>query len=159
MDFFQLLLELVASGGTVEDGDGFEQAKSAEYTVKVGLGTDMGASTSFSMLQTTNEVYKVTQLRNQKLSAFKALFLATLGGTQALCLDDKIGSFNPGNKADFVVLNPKATPCWPYATKPLLPKIRLPVLIPFSPYSSSAMIGLLRPPPSSAGCLIRHSAG
>ncbi|MFH7242670.1 MAG: guanine deaminase [Spirulina sp.] len=87
-----------------------EQAKSTEHPVKVGLGTDVGAGTSFSMLQTTNEAYKVAQLRGQKLSAIKALFLATLGGAQALCLDDKIGSFNPGNEADFVVLNPKATP-------------------------------------------------
>ncbi|MEY3298289.1 MAG: hypothetical protein RLZZ597_1549 [Cyanobacteriota bacterium] len=87
-----------------------EQAKSAEYPVKVGLGTDVGAGTSFSMLQTTNEAYKVAQLRGQKLSAFKALFLATLGGAQALCLADRIGNFNPGNEADFTVLNPKATP-------------------------------------------------
>jgi guanine deaminase len=62
------------------------------------------------MLQTTNEAYKVAQLRGQKLSAFKALFLATLGGAQALCLADRIGNFNPGNEADFTVLNPKATP-------------------------------------------------
>ncbi|QQE63716.1 guanine deaminase [Leptolyngbya sp. BL0902] len=87
-----------------------EQAKSADHPVKVGLGTDVGAGTSFSMLQTTNEAYKVAQLRGQKLSAFKALFLATLGGAQALCLEDTIGSFNPGNEADCVVLNPQATP-------------------------------------------------
>lgn len=87
-----------------------EQAKSTEYPVKVGLGTDVGAGTSFSLLQTANEAYKVAQLRGQKLSAFKALFLATLGGAQALCLEDKIGSFNLGNEADLVILNPKATP-------------------------------------------------
>jgi guanine deaminase len=87
-----------------------EQAKSTEHPVNVGLGTDVGAGTSFSLLQTANEAYKVAQLRGQKLSAFKALFLATLGGAQALCLDDKIGSFNPGNEADIVVLNPQATP-------------------------------------------------
>jgi guanine deaminase len=87
-----------------------EQAKNPDHPVKVGLGTDVGAGTSFSMLQTTNEAYKVAQLRGQKLSAFKALFLATLGGARALCLDDKLGSFNPGHEADFVVLDPKATP-------------------------------------------------
>jgi guanine deaminase len=87
-----------------------EQAKSIEHPVNVGLGTDVGAGTSFSLLKTANEAYKVAQLRGQKLSAFKALFLATLGGAQALCLDDKIGSFNPGNEADVVVLNPQATP-------------------------------------------------
>ncbi|MBE9110056.1 guanine deaminase [Nodosilinea sp. LEGE 07298] len=87
-----------------------EQAKNPEHSVKVGLGTDVGAGTSFSLLQTTNEAYKVAQLRGQKLSAFKALFLATLGGARALCLDDKLGSFEPGKEADFVVLDPQATP-------------------------------------------------
>ncbi|MFQ4138893.1 guanine deaminase [Nodosilinea sp. PGN35] len=87
-----------------------EQAKNPAHPVKVGLGTDVGAGTSFSLLQTTNEAYKVAQLRGQKLSAFKALFLATLGGATALCLEDKLGSFEPGKEADVVVLDPKATP-------------------------------------------------
>jgi guanine deaminase len=87
-----------------------EQAKSTDYPVEVGLGTDVGAGTSFSLLQTASEAYKVAQLRGQKLSAFKALFLATLGGARALCLEDKLGSFDPGKEADFVVLDPKATP-------------------------------------------------
>ncbi|HIK45892.1 MAG TPA: guanine deaminase [Leptolyngbyaceae cyanobacterium M65_K2018_010] len=87
-----------------------EQAKNKAHPVKVGLGTDVGAGTSFSLLQTANEAYKVAQLRGQKLSAFKALFLATLGGAKALCLEDKIGNFDPGKEADFIVLNPQATP-------------------------------------------------
>lgn len=87
-----------------------EQAKSHDYPVKVGLGTDIGAGTSFSMLQTANEAYKIAQLRNQKLSPFKALFLATLGGAKALCIDDRLGNFEPGKDADFVVLNPRSTP-------------------------------------------------
>jgi guanine deaminase len=86
-----------------------EQAKSAACPIKVGLGTDVGAGTSFSMLQTANEAYKVAQLQKQKLSPFKALYLATLGGAKALCLEDKIGSFNVGREADFVVLDPRAT--------------------------------------------------
>ncbi|MGB7088378.1 MAG: guanine deaminase [Phormidesmis sp.] len=86
-----------------------EQAKSADYPVKVGLGTDVGAGTSFSILQTANEAYKVAQLRQQKLSPFKALFLATLGGAKALCLEDTLGSFDVGKDADFIVLNPQAT--------------------------------------------------
>ncbi|NDJ19662.1 guanine deaminase [Myxacorys almedinensis] len=85
-------------------------AKSATMPIKVGLGTDIGAGTSFSMLQTMSEAYKVVQLQNQSLSAFKALFLATLGGAIALSLDDKLGNFDPGKEADFVVLDPQATP-------------------------------------------------
>jgi guanine deaminase len=87
-----------------------EQAKSSDRPVKVGLGTDIGAGTSFSMLQTTNEAYKVAQLRHQKLSPFQALFLATLGGARALALGDILGNFDPGKEADLVVLNPQATP-------------------------------------------------
>ena len=87
-----------------------EQAKSAEYPVKVGLGTDVGAGTSFSLLQTANEAYKVAQLRQQKLSPFKALFLATLGGARALCLEETLGNFDVGKEADFIVLDPRATP-------------------------------------------------
>jgi guanine deaminase len=87
-----------------------EQAKSKEYPVKVGLGTDVGAGTSFSILQTANEVYKVAQLRGQKTTAFQALYLATLGGAKALELDDRIGNFNVGKEADFIVLDMRATP-------------------------------------------------
>lgn len=86
------------------------RAKSAASPIKVGLGTDVGAGTSFSLLQTTNEAYKVAQLQGQKLSPMQALFLATLGGARALCLGDKIGSFDPGKEADFVVLDDRATP-------------------------------------------------
>jgi guanine deaminase len=86
------------------------QAKSTETPIKVGLATDVGAGTSFSMLHTANEGYKVAQLRGQTLSAFKALFLATLGAARSLSLENKIGSFQSGNEADFVVLNLQATP-------------------------------------------------
>jgi guanine deaminase len=86
------------------------QAKSIENPVKVGLGTDVGGGTSFSMLQTTNEAYKIVQLQGEKLSSFKALFLATLGGAKALCLEDKIGNFDVGKEADFIVLDLQATP-------------------------------------------------
>ncbi|MBO3458703.1 guanine deaminase, partial [Aetokthonos hydrillicola] len=86
------------------------QAKSTQTPVKVGLGTDIGGGTSFSMLQTINEAYKVAQLQQQNLSSFKALFLATLGGAIALSLQDKIGNFDVGKEADFTVLDPNATP-------------------------------------------------
>ena len=86
------------------------QAKSTETPVKIGLGTDIGAGTSFSLLQTANEAYKVVQLQGEKLSSFKALFLATLGGARALSLEDKLGNFEIGKEADFIVLDPKATP-------------------------------------------------
>lgn len=87
-----------------------EQAKSVTHPVKVGLGTDVGAGTSFSILQTANEAYKVAQLRQQKLSPFQALFLATLGGARALSLQDTLGNFEVGKEADFIVLDRCSTP-------------------------------------------------
>ncbi len=96
-----------------------EKAKSQETPVKVGLGTDVGAGTSFSMLKTACAAYQVAQLRSQKLSAFQALFLATLGGARALCLEDKLGNFEIGKEADFVVLNMRSTPIMALRNKPI----------------------------------------
>lgn len=87
----------------------FPLKKTWQQQVKVGLGTDIGAGTSFSLLQTVNEAYKVQQLQGDKLSAFESLYHATLGGAKALDLDDKLGNFNIGKEADFVVLNIKPT--------------------------------------------------
>ena len=93
-----------------------EAAKAAleEHGVRVGLGTDVGAGTSFSQLQSLNEAYKVMQLQGKKLDPFKSLYLATLGGANALYLDDKIGNFESGKDADFVVLDYNATPLISY---------------------------------------------
>lgn len=87
----------------------FPLKKTWQQQVKVGLGTDIGAGTSFSLLQTVNEAYKVQQLQGDKLSAYESLYHATLGGAKALDLDDKLGNFNVGKEADFVVLNLKPT--------------------------------------------------
>ena len=62
------------------------------------------------MLRTMDESYKVCQLAGQSLSPLRAFYLATLGGAAALYLDDRIGSFETGKEADFVVLDPAATP-------------------------------------------------
>ncbi|MFT3758941.1 guanine deaminase [Thauera sp.] len=88
----------------------FDLDRAREMGLRVGIGTDVGAGTSFSMLQTLNEAYKVLQLKSQKLSAASAFHLATLGGAHSLYLDERIGNFLPGKEADFVVLDPAATP-------------------------------------------------
>ncbi|TLX63405.1 guanine deaminase [Stutzerimonas nosocomialis] len=85
-------------------------ARLEAHGVRVGLGTDVGGGTSFSQLTTLSEAYKVLQLQGQKLDPFKALYLATLGGAQALYLDQHIGNLQPGKDADFVVLDYQATP-------------------------------------------------
>jgi guanine deaminase len=76
----------------------------------VSMGTDVGGGTSYSMLRTLGEAYKVQQLLGTSLSPAYALYLATLGGATALSLDDKLGSITPGKEADFALLDPAATP-------------------------------------------------
>jgi len=74
------------------------------------MGTDVGAGTSFSMLATQGEAYKVCQMRGSVLDPFRALYLATAGGARALGLSDRIGGLQVGQEADFIVLDPGATP-------------------------------------------------
>jgi guanine deaminase len=92
----------------------FNLPQAERFKVNVGLGTDVGGGTSFSLLQTLNEAYKVMQLQGEKLSPFKSLYLATLGGARALRLEDRIGTLQPGSDADFVVLDYNATPLLSY---------------------------------------------
>jgi guanine deaminase len=88
----------------------FKLSKAEDHKVNVGLGTDVGGGTSFSMLQTMNEAYKVIQLQNENLSPIKSLYLSTLGGAKALRLEDKIGNLAVGSEADFIILDKKGTP-------------------------------------------------
>jgi len=81
---------------------------------RVGLGTDLGAGTSFSILLTLNEAYKAAQLNGKKLTAAHAYYLATRGTAHAMYIDDKVGSLAPGMEADIVVLDMKSTPIIDY---------------------------------------------
>ena len=87
----------------------FDFAQAREAGIRVGMGTDIGGGTSFNMLRTLSEAYKVAQLNGQRLSPWQAFYLATLGGAQALGLHDRIGNFEPGKEADFVVLRLDST--------------------------------------------------
>ncbi|WP_394151371.1 guanine deaminase [Vibrio maritimus] len=87
----------------------FKLNKMEDKGIRVGMGTDVGAGTSFSILQTMSEAYKIMQLQQEKLHPIKSLFLATLGGAKALHLEDKIGNLEIGKEADFVVLDLHAT--------------------------------------------------
>ena len=85
-------------------------AMKPERPVRIGLATDLGAGTSFSMLQTMNEAYKVAQLNGYPLSAGHAFYMATAGSAHALYLDDKIGNIAVGMEADIVVIGLDSTP-------------------------------------------------
>ena len=78
--------------------------------VRVSLATDVGGGTSYSMLRTAAEAYKVLQLQGQNLPALDAFYLMTLGNARALGLEAEIGSLGIGSAGDLVVLDPAATP-------------------------------------------------
>ncbi len=78
--------------------------------VALGIGTDVGGGTSYSMLQTLGETYKVQMLCGLKLKAAELFHMATLGNARRLKIDHETGSLDVGKYADIVVLDPEATP-------------------------------------------------
>ena len=78
--------------------------------VRIGIATDVGGGTSYSMLHTLGEAYKVAMLRGRKPTAHDLFHLATRGNAAHLGLDEEIGTLEPGRWADLVVLDPTATP-------------------------------------------------
>jgi guanine deaminase len=88
----------------------FDFAASDSAGLRYALATDVGGGTSFSMLRTMGEAYKVAQMQGQHLPPLRAFYLATLGAACTLHLQHRIGSFRVGNEADFISLNLAATP-------------------------------------------------
>ncbi len=76
----------------------------------IGLATDTGGGSSFSMLRTMAAAYEVAQLRGRALHPAELMWLATAGSAKALRLQDKIGTLAPGFEADLVVLDLASTP-------------------------------------------------
>lgn len=100
------------------------RAMDPEHRVRVSLGCDMGGGNAFSLIRVMEEAYKVGMCNNtmldgsvnpreqdiaeaerNKLSPYRAFYLATLGGAESLYIDDMLGNFNPGKEADFVALD------------------------------------------------------
>jgi guanine deaminase len=88
----------------------FDQARLRNAGVRVALATDVGGGTSYSMLRTAAEGYKVLQLNGQSWPAAEAFYRMTLGNARALSLDSRVGSIEMGKEADLVVLDARATP-------------------------------------------------
>ena len=88
----------------------FDQNRLLRAGVRIALATDVGGGTSYSMLRTAAEGYKVLQLNGQSWSAVQAFYRMTLGNARALRLDDRIGSVEAGKEADLIALDPHATP-------------------------------------------------
>ena len=82
----------------------------AARRIALGLATDTGGGSSFSMLRTMAAAYEIAQLRGTALHARHLLWLATAGSARALHLEDKIGQIAPGLEADICVLDLASTP-------------------------------------------------
>lgn len=86
------------------------EARARTYPIRVAMATDVGGGTSYSMLRTAAEGYKVQQLRGVNLPALEAFYLVTLGNARSLGLEAQIGTLGAGSMADLVVLDSRSTP-------------------------------------------------
>lgn len=77
---------------------------------RVGLATDTGGGSSFSMLRTMAAAYELAQLRGRALHPAELWWLATQGSARSLLADDRIGNIAPGLEADLVVVDLASTP-------------------------------------------------
>ena len=77
--------------------------------LRVGLATDVGGGSNFSMLRSMAAAYEVAQLRGRALHPAELWYLATAGSARALHLGDKIGNLAVGMEADLVVIDLAST--------------------------------------------------
>ncbi|NEY91436.1 guanine deaminase [Tabrizicola oligotrophica] len=84
---------------------------------RIGLATDTGGGSSFSMLRTMAAAYEVGQLRGRALHPAELWWLATAGSAQALHAADCIGTIAPGMEADLVVIDLASTAAIEQATR------------------------------------------
>lgn len=91
-----------------------KKLKTEKRPVHVGLATDLGAGTSFSILQTMNEAYKAAQMNGAPYTSLHSFYLASRGTAEALGIADKVGTIQPGMEADLAVINLKSTPIIEY---------------------------------------------
>ncbi|WP_137167340.1 guanine deaminase [Salinimonas lutimaris] len=85
----------------------FNFVKPRLHNVDVVMATDVGAGTTFNMLRTYGEGYKISQLQNDPLAPLEGLYMMTQGPASAYGLTGEIGNLNPGTMADFVILSPQ----------------------------------------------------
>jgi len=92
----------------------FDYAGADRVGFRYGLASDVGGGTSFSPFHTMLAAYYVGREGRTKqglsLSPAQLWWQHTTGAARALGLAGVVGNLQPGCEADFVVLNPRATP-------------------------------------------------
>jgi guanine deaminase len=78
------------------------------YGVRTAIATDIGGGSSYSMLKTLDEAYKIQQLRGHRLPPIESFWQATRGNAEALGLADRIGTLEPGTDADIIALDARS---------------------------------------------------
>lgn len=96
-------------------GSGFFDYEAADRAgFLYGLASDVGGGTSFSPFHTMLAAYYVGRegqsKRGLSLTPEQLWWQHTAGAARALGLEGVVGNLQPGCEADFVVLNPQATP-------------------------------------------------
>ena len=88
----------------------FDFGQADAHSMRIGLGTDIGAGTSFSMPFTAGLAYQAALARDYLLDPFRMLYLATAASAALLNIGDQVGGLELGQEADFVLLDDRATP-------------------------------------------------
>lgn len=83
----------------------FDWAQAQREGVNVSLASDVGGGTSLSMLRNMADAYKIQALQGTRLTAWKALYTATLGAARHLGLAGEMGQVEPGRMADLAIWN------------------------------------------------------
>lgn len=87
----------------------FRQRRRAR-PLRVATATDVGGGTSYSMLRTMDEAYKIIALQGEKLNPLASFWQMTRGNAEALSIADRVGTLDVGTDADLVILDARATP-------------------------------------------------
>jgi guanine deaminase len=89
---------------------GLKRLERRTKPVRAAVATDIGGGTSYSMLRTLDEGYKVLQLQGDRMTPLESFYRMTRGNAEALSLVDRIGTLDVGSDADLVILDASAIP-------------------------------------------------
>ncbi|WP_313601365.1 guanine deaminase [Rhizobium sp.] len=81
-----------------------------EKPVRIAVATDIGGGSSYSMLRTMDEAYKIQQILGERLNPLESFYMMTRGNAEALSMEADIGTLDMGSVADLVILDAAATP-------------------------------------------------
>ena len=87
----------------------FDKVGLEKAGIRTAIATDIGGGTSYSLLRTLDEGYKILQLQRQRMHPLTGFYWATRGNAEALSLTERIGTLDEGTDADLVVLDARAT--------------------------------------------------